>query len=77
MEEEADGEAEAGGEEAEMEEPKRCCILVTGFSNVAIDNLAAGLLRLGVRVVRAGRGATQHPHIALHELMQRQPELGS
>ena len=69
----AGGEAEEEGE-AEVEEPKRCCILVTGFSNVAIDNLAAGLLRLGVRVVRAGRGATQHPHIALHELMQRQPE---
>jgi hypothetical protein len=51
-----------------------CRILVTGFSNIAIDNIAAGLLERGLVVVRAGRGATQLDHIALHNLLQSQPE---
>ena len=58
----------------DVEPEKRCRILVTGFSNVAIDNLASGLLRHGVRVVRAGRGATQLKHISLRELMQQDPD---
>ena len=49
-------------------------VLVTGFSNIAIDNIAAGLLERGVVVVRAGRGATKLDHIALHNLVQVRPE---
>ena len=51
-----------------------CRILVTGFSNIAIDNIASGLLARGLVVVRAGRGATKLEHIALHNLVHEQPE---
>ena len=50
---------------------KECGILVTGFSNVAIDNIARGLLALGCGVLRVGRGATSLPSITLAAYIER------
>ena len=48
-----------------------CGILVTGFSNVAIDNIARGLLAFGCGVLRVGRGATSLPSITLAAHIER------
>ena len=69
------GSSEEDGEGEEEEAPRkgrlpcRSPVLVTAFSNVAIDNIAGGLLHYGVRVVRAGRGTTSLTHISLHTLV--------
>lgn len=43
-------------------------ILLAAHTNVAVDNLAAGCLRQGLRVVRAGSAAAARPSLAEHTL---------
>jgi hypothetical protein len=53
-----------------------CGILVTGFSNIAIDNIASGLMRLGWNVLRAGRGATALTSITISERIKGDARYG-
>ena len=46
------------------------------FSNIAIDNIASGLMRLGWNVLRAGRGATALTSITISERIKGDARYG-